>query len=472
MAILQATAAQFAERGYDGLSMEGIAAAAGVGKQTIYRWWSSKAALVADCLIEGLLLPDHFAPVDTGDLRGDFVAWLDLVLDFFAQPANAGLVRSLVAAATADDAVATGLQERIGGASALGARLAAGIAAGQLRADAPVAEIIEAFVGFLTLRALSPMPVPPGTAHRLVDALLTPSAGGETSGRETGSAGLAERRSSVRDVVYLERPGFRPLALDLHLPPRSESDAAAPLVVFVHGGGWQQGSRRDFGPEILDAFERIAAAGFAVASVDYRLSAEAVFPAQVDDVVAAIGWLRARAPQFRIAADRVVLWGESAGATIASLTALELLGTDAPPRGVVHWYGPTDLIDHARLLGRTTDPECAEARWLGATAGERPDLAAAASPALRVRAELVGVDPVRADSRDAAAAPLPPFLIVNGTADTAVPHSQAESFAKAIDSAGGEVELVLVDGAGHRFEGDVDRDALLEQAIAFAGRVV
>lgn len=265
----------------------------------------------------------------------------------------------------------------------------------------------------------------------------------------------------MRDVVYAERDGFRPLALDLHLPaPPSVSDASAarppadsalPVVLFLHGGGWQGGSRREFGPDIADAFERIVEAGFAVASVDYRLSGEAVFPAQVDDVLAAIAWLRANGPSLGIDPARLVLWGESAGATLAMLVGLR---ADAAARAVIDWYGPTDFIEHARALGREHDPDCSEAKWFGATVAADPATAAAASPARQAHVDA------------------PPFLIVNGTADTSVPASQAVLLADALAGAGAEATLVLVEGAGHRWEGDVDRDALFDDAIAFARRAV
>ena len=90
----------------------------------------------------------------------------------------------------------------------------------------------------------------------------------------------------LRDVVFAERTGFRPLSLDLHLP--AGTGEAVPVVLFLHGGGWRLGSRRTFVPRLAEAesFGRITAAGFAVASADYRLSGEARFPAQVEDVLA------------------------------------------------------------------------------------------------------------------------------------------------------------------------------------------
>ena len=131
-----------------------------------------------------------------------------------------------------------------------------------------------------------------------------------------------------RAVAYSAPPGFRPLELDLDTP----AGPPAPVILFVHGGGWRMGTPRGVRPHLRDwrpgPFHRLVAAGFAVASIDYRLSAEAVFPAQLDDVRAAAGFLGARADELGVDATRVVAWGESAGAHLAALLGL----TEPPPR--------------------------------------------------------------------------------------------------------------------------------------------
>jgi AcrR family transcriptional regulator len=176
LAILRATAQQFAERGYDHLTMEGIAAEAGVGKQTIYRWWPSKGALVAECLLEGMLVPDRFLPPDTGDLRADLTAWLDDVFGFIGDARNEALLRSLVAAASENADVGRRLDESIFSGSALVTRLEVAVEASDLRPGAPIPEIIEALVGALVFRVLTRAPVTPGLADRLVEAVLGPAA--------------------------------------------------------------------------------------------------------------------------------------------------------------------------------------------------------------------------------------------------------------------------------------------------------
>ncbi|GAA1447484.1 TetR/AcrR family transcriptional regulator [Leifsonia poae] len=172
VAILEATARQFATRGYDHLTMEGIAADAKVGKQTIYRWWSSKGALVADCLIEGLLLPDDLNPPDTGDLRADLTDWLGSILAIAQHPGGEALMRSLISAAAENEDVGRRLHESLGASSSLIVRLQAGVDAGQLPAGAPLTEIGEALVGAVILRAISRVPAEEATTARLVQAVL------------------------------------------------------------------------------------------------------------------------------------------------------------------------------------------------------------------------------------------------------------------------------------------------------------
>jgi acetyl esterase/lipase len=257
----------------------------------------------------------------------------------------------------------------------------------------------------------------------------------------------------LRDLVFSELPGFRPLTLDLHLP----AERPAPVVLFVHGGGWRLGSRRSFGPNFTaeGSFGRIVAAGFAVASVDYRLSGEAVFPAQVDDVRAALAWLREQAAEFGIDASRVVAWGESAGATLAALVALESESGVAGPAvaGVIDWYGPSDLVAFAALSDPAELANTRESQWLGGTAVELPEAARAASPALRVHAGA------------------PPFLIAHGDADAFVPQAQSIGFADARRAAGVPVDFSSVPGANHMWNGVADTAPLLDAALDFARKV-
>lgn len=235
----------------------------------------------------------------------------------------------------------------------------------------------------------------------------------------------------LRDIVFASDPGFRPLALDLHLSAAAESPVA--VVLVLHGGGWLRGSRREFTPLLTEAesFGRITAAGFAVVSADYRLSGEATFPAQLDDVRRALAWIAEEGPAHGLDAERVVLWGGSAGGTLAALVGLE---PGARVRGVVDWYGPSDLLamaEYTRERGIDSPGRSREDRWLGGWVPERADLARAASPVSHVRPGA------------------PPFHLAHGDADDAVPLAQSVALRDALSDAGVEVELFVEEGAGH-----------------------
>jgi acetyl esterase/lipase len=260
--------------------------------------------------------------------------------------------------------------------------------------------------------------------------------------------------TSYRDVVYSRPAGYRPVALDLYVP----AGPARALCLYLHGGGWRLGSRSD-GPGRARSwspsfFERVAAMGLAVASVDYRLSGEAVFPAQLEDVSAAAGFLARERAGFGVTTPRTVAWGVSAGGHLAAMLALT---APAPPvDAVVCWYTPADLgalpadVDDAGGHG-DRGPDSREGQLIGASLDERPDLAAAASP---VRFAHSGA---------------PPFLLVHGTADDLVPPRQSERLAGALTAAGAPATVDLVEGASHMFPelDDAATTAVIERSVRF-----
>ncbi|MFI0350061.1 alpha/beta hydrolase fold domain-containing protein [Actinomadura sp. 9N407] len=253
-------------------------------------------------------------------------------------------------------------------------------------------------------------------------------------------------RTVHEGVEYAFRIGYRPLELDLYLP----SAGRAPVVLFLHGGGWRRGTRRDFGHAFEDwrpsPFERIAAAGFAVASAGYRLSGEARHPAQLHDVRAAIDWLRAHGDEYGFDGSRIVAWGASAGAHLAALAALTGPGIEA----VVGWYGVYDLA----AMPDPGDPSSRESLLLGSAVGDVPALAAEASPITHAH---VGA---------------PPFQLWHGTADRLVPLAQSERMAEALSSAGAPVELRRVEGADHIWRDAPDVTAVFEKSLDFARGVL
>jgi len=170
--ILEATARLFVERGYERLTIEGIAAEAGVGKQTIYRWWRAKSAIVSECLLEGLLLSHRLVPPDTGDVHRDLVDWMGEIFRLMAEPSGEVLVRSLIAAATEDAQIGRKLRDTLG-SSVITDRLRAGVgSASNLYEGAPFEEIAEALVGSAIVRALSREPGDRAAAEALVTASI------------------------------------------------------------------------------------------------------------------------------------------------------------------------------------------------------------------------------------------------------------------------------------------------------------
>lgn len=269
---------------------------------------------------------------------------------------------------------------------------------------------------------------------------------------------------SLRDVSFAELSGFRPLTLDLYLPP--EGGAPKPVIVFVHGGAWVHRTARDGGtfrdfPAVLASY---AARGYVVASVNYRFSGEAHFPGPVQDVEMAIQWLRRRAATYNIDTNRVIAWGSSAGSQIATLIGTGCTDPKiAPPagktpqpspcvQGVIDWYGIIDFEGHAADLGKDDSANRSEDLYLGCVIRKTcaPGLARSASP-------LAYIDP-----RD------PPFLIQHGLADDTVSPKQAQRLHDALRAAGAPSELVLYPNVSHGFakvpDGGPD-DAINRQAL-------
>jgi AcrR family transcriptional regulator len=173
LSILRATVELLGERGYEHLTMEGIATRAGVGKQTIYRWWPSKGAVMADCLFEGMLMPGQLSLPNTGDVRGDLTRWLRTIFGFLGSEEGEIVFRSLIAAAAANAEVGRRLRDSLFRAESVSDRLAAAIGTTpNLQAGAPVEELASALIGAVIVRALSREPIAPGDAERLLDAVL------------------------------------------------------------------------------------------------------------------------------------------------------------------------------------------------------------------------------------------------------------------------------------------------------------
>lgn len=246
-------------------------------------------------------------------------------------------------------------------------------------------------------------------------------------------------------------PEHPELLIDIELPATgSAPDAGWPCIVWLHGGGWRLQDRLAR-PDFVRHF---ASRGFAMASIDYRLAPTNTHPAQVIDLRQALRWLRARSQRLGIDPQRIGLWGSSAGAHVATFTALSAQTDTLPSESipteferqstavscVVDGYGPA-LIGELLPDWTQSDPDrhTPEEDLLGG-----PATSAAEHAALLQRA--VAASPALLDAADA-----PPFLILHGTGDNLVPHTQSQVLHDHLVAAGRESFLCLIDGFGHGF---------------------
>jgi acetyl esterase/lipase len=254
------------------------------------------------------------------------------------------------------------------------------------------------------------------------------------SGPFLGQALTAQSIREYKDVVYAAVDG-KSLALDLYIPAVVES---APLMVWLHGGGWSQGSKAQVPREFVER-------GIATASVEFRQSTEARFPAQVHDVKAALRFLRAQGKTYGYAADEIVIAGSSSGGHLAALIGVtnghkELeggigghLNVSSDVQGIVVYSGASNLMT---ILPQST-PFGAKIRGpaldglLGGPPDQQRQLAELASPVMHVD---------RAD---------PPLLLLHGDQDLQMPINQAHEMQGAYERLSLDTRLVVVHGAGH-----------------------
>lgn len=271
-------------------------------------------------------------------------------------------------------------------------------------------------------------------------------------------AGLATAAEQERfqeathsDITYL-RIGDLELKLDLYLP-KVAANRPRPCVVFIHGGGWKNGAK--------DSGRKRAAwltdHGFVVASIQYRLTDVAIWPAQINDCYAAIRWLREHADEYNIAGSRIGVWGTSAGGHLAALVGTrpfpDAEQTSSRVQAVCDWFGPSDLMT---MPPNNVGPERTEeqvassngAKLLGKTVREAPELAADAS----------SLDNVSSDDT--------PFLIMHGELDPGVPLEQSQKLHAALVRCGVSSRLEIVADAQHGGK-EFDTDAVRMDVLSF-----
>jgi acetyl esterase/lipase len=289
--------------------------------------------------------------------------------------------------------------------------------------------------------------------------------------------------TGLPNVVYQSLPRYRPMVMDLYLPPTS-FHGPRPTIVFIHGGGWAGGGKRlsgafDNWPLVLAS---MALRGYVVAAVSYRFSGEAAVPGAIQDVKASIRWLRANAGKYGVDKDRIVTWGGSAGGQLAALAATSCGVADlAPPsaagtprnatveqlpagaatpiaesecvQGAVTWYG---IFDFTKMPMRES-----ERNYLGC--GDTP-----CTPEQQRRASaLTYLGPTS-----------PPMLMITGSADRLVPPEQSVDFHAAMKVLGLNSELMIIQGVDHSFIGttpQATRDAsraALARTVDFIEQII
>ncbi len=279
-------------------------------------------------------------------------------------------------------------------------------------------------------------------------------------GGPSGTSSFASVAPTHSDLAYAS--GSDAQKLDLYLP---EGSGPFPLIMMVHGGGFMFGDKADGAG--LTGVDQLLAAGYAVASINYRLSGEAQYPAQIQDAKAAVRFLRANAAQYNLDPDNFGAWGASAGGNLVALLGTtcgvaELEGADlgnadqsSCVQAVVDWFGPIDFLKMDEQFAGTSCPQThdaadsPESKLVGAPIQTVPDLVKTTNPMNYI------------DDQDA------PFIIQHGSADCNIPPVQGQNLADALAAAigAGNATYTLIDGAGHggtQFETEENLQLVIE----------
>jgi acetyl esterase/lipase len=248
------------------------------------------------------------------------------------------------------------------------------------------------------------------------------------------------------DIAYAS--GSNAQKLDIFLPDSVKE--INPVLIWIHGGGWKSGDKSEF--RNTSRLTELRRRGYAVVVINYRLSGEAKFPAQIFDVKAAIRWIKANASTYKFNKDKVGVWGSSAGGHLSALAGtsgnvaeLEDLNQgnssfSSAVQVVVDWYGPTDFLKMDSLAlaqGCTSsthnDANSPESMLIGFQITTRPDLVAKANP----------ITYITNDD--------PPFFIEHGLTDCTVAYGQSQLLYNQLLPVLGsqKVKIKLLDATGH-----------------------
>jgi acetyl esterase/lipase len=255
-----------------------------------------------------------------------------------------------------------------------------------------------------------------------------------------------------RDIAYVTNAHPRQ-KLDIYLPKDALNP---PLMILIHGGGFSEGDKSE------EDVAQWLSEGYAVASINYRYSSDAVFPAQIEDCKAAVRWLRANAKKFGYDADRFGARGSSAGGYLVTMLGTtsstkifdvgENLDVSSRVQAVADRYGPIDFLqmDAHRLPGAPVNnkPDSPLSELIGGNIADNRDKVEAANPLNYVTKDC------------------PPFIVVHGDSDLLVPHHQSELLVAALAKAGVPAALYTVKGGGHGGFDDPNAEAAVREFFA------
>lgn len=278
------------------------------------------------------------------------------------------------------------------------------------------------------------------TALLIAFLLVTPTSAQQRPTRANGPP-LPDNVIVETDIEYA-KAGDTSLKLDVY-KPKTQATKARPCVVWIHGGGWQNGSKAN-GARLLPPI--LANGDYVGASVEYRLTDVAPWPAQIHDCKAAIRYLRANAAKLGIDPNKIGVWGASAGGHLVSLLGtsgdvaelegnLGVSGVSSRVTCVVDFCGPSDFLLFGVEAPRLNEPGQPLYKLFGGPLKEKQEVAKQASPVTYV-------------TKDD-----PPFLIMHGTADNTVNIRQAERFDEALTQAGVNTTFVKIINGPHAFGG-------------------
>ncbi|MBN1124986.1 MAG: alpha/beta hydrolase [Sedimentisphaerales bacterium] len=258
---------------------------------------------------------------------------------------------------------------------------------------------------------------------------------------------LPDGTIAIRDVEYVSG-GHERQKLDLYLPADYEKAKPLPIIVWIHGGAWLAGNKNNC------PARNFLKQGYAAASINYRLSQHAIFPAQIEDCKAAIRYIRANAQKYNLNPDQIGVWGSSAGGHLVALlgTTGDVKEFDKGPnlhvsskvQAVCDFFGPTDFTKMSAFDSQ-----------MDHDAADSPESKLVGSPIQENKAACARANPITYISKND-----PPFLICHGDKDPLVPHNQSEILTEALKKAGVPVLFHTVKGGGHGF-----RDEQVDQLV-------